>query len=192
MLAPHGRTGENGMTMTSRLAWVGWLLATIWLVAVANMATDYALNGMLGLDPRDATGLIGIPMMPLLHGSLEHAAVNTPPLVVLGGAVALTAGRLAGPVNAVIVLGGGFLVWLLARDALHVGASGLIFGWFGFLVARGLIDRRPVPLGVALAVGIGYGAMVWGVLPGKADVSWEAHLFGMLAGVGAALVLRTR
>jgi membrane associated rhomboid family serine protease len=110
----------------------------------------------------------------------------------MGALLAATATRALIAVNAVIVGIGGALVWLFGSTAIHIGASGLVFGWLGFLVARGVVDRSPVTLGAALLVGLLYGAMFWGVLPGRPGVSWEAHLFGALAGVAAAIVIRTR
>ncbi|MEO0547899.1 MAG: rhomboid family intramembrane serine protease, partial [Pseudomonadota bacterium] len=81
--------------------------------------------------------------MPLLHGGFGHLASNTPPLLVMGALLAATATRALIAVNAVIVGLGGLLVWLFGGTAIHVGASGLIFGWFGFLTLRGLVDRSP-------------------------------------------------
>jgi len=94
-------------------------------------------------------------------------------------------------VNAVVIGLGGGLVWLFGGSAIHIGASGLIFGWFGFLIARGLVDRSPITLGAALVVGVLYGSILWGVLPGQPGVSWEAHLFGAIAGAAAAALVRT-
>jgi len=105
--------------------------------------------------------------------------------------LAATATRALIAVNAVIVVLGGALVWLFGSFAIHVGASGLVFGWFGFLLARGLVDRSFTTLAAAVLVGLLYGSFVWGVLPGQPGVSWEAHLFGAIAGVVAAIVIRT-
>ena len=168
------------------------LLAAIWTLAVVNLVTGYALLPWFGLVPRTASGFDGIAFMPLLHGSLGHAAANTPPLLVLGAAVTLTAREVALRATAVIVVLGGGAVWLLGARAIHVGASGLIFGWFGFLLTHGLLERRPAPALAAIAVALIYGTMIWGVLPGRPGVSWEAHLFGALAGVAAAVLLRRR
>lgn len=173
-----------------RMTWVVVLLAAIWVVAVVNLVTGYALNGWFGLEPRAVRGLDGVLLMPLLHGSLSHAAANTVPLIVLGAVLATTAERVALTATALIVILGGFAVWVFGKPAVHVGASGLIFGWFGFLVARGVFERRVVPMLVAAAVVLVYGTMIWGVLPGQPGVSWESHLFGALSGVLAAFVLR--
>lgn len=79
----------------------------------------------------------------------------------------------------------------LAETSIHIGASGLVFGWFGFFVVRGLVDRSLITPGAALVVGVLYGSILWGVLPGQPGVSWEAHLFGAIAGATAAFLVRT-
>jgi membrane associated rhomboid family serine protease len=116
---------------------------------------------------------------------------NTPPLLVMGGLLVATTTRALLPVNAVVIGLGGGLVWLFGSSAIHIGASGLVFGWFGFLVARGFVDRSPITLGAALLVGVLYSSILWGVLPGQPGVSWEAHLFGAIAGAVAASLVRT-
>jgi len=175
----------------ARFRWLFVFLGVIWAVEAANLATGYALNSWLGLRPRSFAGLDGILFMPLLHGSLAHTLANTVPLAVLGGLLQVTAGRVALPASAIVVCLGGIGVWLFGSAAIHVGASGLIFGWFGFLVARGLVEKRPIPMLAAAGVALFYGTMIWGVLPGQPGVSWEAHLFGALGGAIAAYVLRT-
>jgi membrane associated rhomboid family serine protease len=174
-----------------RLALLGGFVGVLWAVQAANWASGYRLNAAFGLIPREVSGLDGIAGMPLLHGSFGHLMSNTPPLLVMGALLAATATRALIAVNAVIVGAGGALVWLFGSTAIHIGASGLVFGWLGFLVARGLVDRSPVTLGAAALVGGLYGALLWGVLPGRSGVSWEAHLFGMLAGAAAAVLIRT-
>ena len=175
-----------------RLAALAAFVAVLWVVHAVNWATGNALTRAFGLIPREVEGLDGIAGMPFLHGSFAHLTSNTAPLLVMGSLLAATATRALVAVNAVIVGLGGALVWLFGSTAIHIGASGLVFGWFGFLVVRGLIDRSPVTLGAAALVGFLYGAMIWGVLPGRPGVSWEAHLFGFLAGAVAARVIRTR
>lgn len=180
------------MTLKDRLWWLLALVVVIWVVQGVNLLTGYALNGWLGLIPRSLAGLDGVLFMPLLHGSLGHAAANTVPLAVLGALMLLTARPVFWTATGGIVVLGGLGVWLFGSPALHVGASGLIFGWFGFLVVRGFVTRQLVPLLVAIGVAAVYGAMIWGVLPGRAGVSWESHLFGALAGGAAAWWLRGR
>ena len=166
-------------------------VALLWAVQVVNWIFGYGLNPAFGLIPRHVSGLDGVIAMPLLHGSFSHLMANTPPLLVMGGLLVATTTRALLSVNAVVIGLGGGLVWLFGGSAIHIGASGLIFGWFGFLIARGLVDRSPITLGAALVVGVFYGSILWGVLPGQPGVSWEAHLFGAIAGAGAAFLIRT-
>jgi membrane associated rhomboid family serine protease len=174
-----------------RAAALAAFVALLWAVQVVNWIMSYGLNPAFGLIPQQIGGLDGIVAMPLLHGSFAHLMANTPPLLVMGGLLMATTTRALLPVNAVVIGLGGGLVWLFGSPAIHVGASGLVFGWFGFLVARGVVDRSPVTLGAALLVGVLYGSMLWGVLPGQSGVSWEAHLFGAIAGAAAAFLVRT-
>ncbi len=179
------------MAPVLRLAALAGFIVLLWAIQALNWVMGGALNPAFGLIPRRVEGLDGVALMPLLHGSYGHLLANTAPLAVMGALLALTATRALIAVNAIIVLGGGVAVWLLGSPAIHIGASGLVFGWFGFLVARGWLDRSPVTVICALGVGALYGAMLWGVLPGRAGVSWEAHLFGALAGIGAARIVPT-
>jgi membrane associated rhomboid family serine protease len=179
-----------GAAIVGRLGWLVLLLAVIWVVEILNWATGYAINRWVGLDPRSIGGLLGIPLMPVLHGSITHAVANTVPLIIFGALMGLSAPIRLLPASLIIVFGGGLLVWLFGREALHVGASGLIFGWFGFLVARGFFESNMLYLAISIGVALFYGTMVWGVLPLDRQVSWEAHLFGALAGVASAFVLK--
>lgn len=166
-------------------------VALLWAVHVVNWIIGYGLNPAFGLIPRHVSGLDGVIAMPFLHASFAHLMVNTLPLLVMGGLLVATTTRALLSVNAVVIGLGGGLVWLFGSFSIHIGASGLVFGWFGFLVARGLVDRSPITLGASLLVGVLYGSILWGVLPGQPGVSWEAHLFGVIAGVAAAFLVQT-
>ena len=170
------------------------LIGVIWVVEGLNQVLGHALNQWFGLLPRSATGLIGIPAMPLLHGGVGHAAANTLPLLVLGAIGLSVAPRRFWVASVVIVIVSGMAVWIFARPAIVVGASGLIFGWFGFLIVLGVLERSFRALLGAIVVILLYGGMVWGVFPAQAgNVSWEAHLAGALAGaLTAGLLLRER
>ena len=174
-----------------RAAALAAFVALLWAVQVVNWIVGYGLNPAFGLIPRQPGGLDGIIAMPLLHGSFGHLMANTPPLMVMGSLLVATTTRALLPLNAVVIGLGGGLVWLFGGSAIHIGASGLVFGWFGFLVVRGLVDRSLITLGAALVVGVLFGSILWGVLPGQPGVSWEAHLFGAIAGAAAALLVRT-
>ncbi|MEM9797205.1 MAG: rhomboid family intramembrane serine protease [Pseudomonadota bacterium] len=181
----------SARTLLTRLVFLALFIGALWVLQAVNWITGYQLNSAFGLIPRRLFGLDGIAGMPLLHGSFGHLASNTPPLLVMGALLAATATRALFLVNAIIVGAGGALVWLFGSTAIHIGASGLVFGWFGFLVTRGFVDRSPITLGAALFVGLLYGAMIWGVLPGRPGVSWEAHLFGAMAGGLAAFLVKS-
>ena len=156
--------------------------ALIWAVSLYGLYVDRNLAFDLALVPRRIDGLPGILTAPLVHGSFAHLAANTVPLLVLGGMVAVRGVARYLTVTLAVTVLGGLGVWMLARNAAHVGASGLIFGYFGFLVARGYYDRSPGAIAVSVVVAVVYGGMIAGVLPRDGQVSWEAHLFGLLAG----------
>ena len=165
-------------------------IAIIWIVQIINFATGYGLNPMLGLSTRYSGGLVGIVFCPFLHGSFNHAALNTAPLAILGGAILSIDRPRFYPATAIIIVVGGALTWLLARpNTLHVGASGVVFGYFGFLIAYGIRVRSvPAIIGALVAIAL-YGYLISGVLPAGPGISWEGHLFGLLAGAFAAFVL---
>jgi membrane associated rhomboid family serine protease len=127
--------------------------------------------------------------MPFLHGGVGHAAANTLPLLVLGAIGMAVAPRRFLAASLAIVLVSGLAVWLVGRpNSIHIGASGLVFGWFGFLLTLGFAERslRAI-LGSVIVMAL-YGGMIWGALPRLGTtISWEAHLFGALAGAGIAL-----
>jgi membrane associated rhomboid family serine protease len=161
------------------------LVGVAWAVEVVNHMMGYRLCAW-GIVPRTVRGLAGIPLAPLLHAGLGHLAMNTVPLLMLGGLVALSGSRVFLAATAYIVLAGGVALWALGRPACHVGASGLIFGYFGYLVASGWYARSFGAFLLALVTIFLYGGIIWGVFPAQVQVSWESHLFGLLAGASAA------
>jgi membrane associated rhomboid family serine protease len=181
--------GHTRVFLKRVAALVGFVVA-LWIVQAFNWATGDALSATFGLIPRHLSGLDGIVGMPFLHGSFAHLIANTPPLLLLGTLLAATVTRGLVAMNMVVIGFGGTLVWLFGSSAIHIGASGLVFGWFGFLITRGFVDRSPVTLGASVMVGVVYGSIIWGVLPGQPGVSWEAHLFGAIAGIAAAFLIR--
>jgi len=166
------------------------LVIVIWVVQIVNYALGYRLNDWFGLAPWDFGGLIGIPMSPILHAGFGHAIANTVPLVMLGGMAAMASPKRFLDATIIIVLLGGLLVWLLARGGnhVHVGASGLVFGYLGYIVALGLFERSVRAIFMAAVAALLYGGLVWGVFPDY-RVSWESHLFGAVAGAAAAWLL---
>lgn len=164
-----------------------YLVILLWIVEIVNLVLGHQLC-RFGIFPRTAHGLIGIPLSPFLHGSVAHLFLNTGPLIVLGGLI-MTNGRIPFVRSTVfIVLMGGVGIWIIGRPAYHVGASALIFGYFGYLLARGVFDRRLKSLLIAFLAVAAYGGLFWGMLPGVPYVSWEGHLCGFLAGIMASWV----
>ena len=167
---------------------IGRLLAVMWGVELIDWIGGHWLElDQFGIVPRRLSGLLGIPLAPFLHAGWSHLAANSLPFAILGLLVLGRGERTFWSVSAGIVVWGGLAVWLLGRgQAVHVGASGLIFGYFGYLVALGAIERSVVSILRALVVGLFYGSIIWGVLPNHRGVSWEGHLFGLLAGIAMA------
>ena len=161
----------------------------LWAVELVNGALGHALNAY-GILPRTQQGAWGIAFAPLLHGGVSHLASNTLPLLILGGFVALRGAWTLALASLVIIGLGGMGVWVAGRAALHVGASGLVFGLFGYLVSLGWHERSFVSIFAAVAAVALYGGMIFGVLPRGGFVSWESHLFGLLAGVVAGWCVR--
>jgi len=184
------RQGRSKITTTGRrlrecLPWIVGLVVLCWVVALADLVLDHRFMGY-GIRPRTRNGLLGILFCPFLHGGFHHLILKTLPLLVLGLLVALRGiGSFMGASLLIIVLGGAG-VWIFGQPANHIGASGLIFGYFGFLLARGWIVRDLGSILIAVFVLLAYGGMIWGILPLRAHVSWESHLFGLLAGIVAA------
>ncbi len=167
---------------------LGGFLALVWGVSVSVLILP--LGSLVPvLIPRTGHGLWGVLTMPFVHGSWAHLAVNTLPLASFAWLVLIRGPSYFVKVTVFIMLVGGLGVWVFARSAAHVGASGLVFGYFGFLVARGLYDRQLRSIAIAAGVAFVYGGMIWGVLPGLPQVSWEGHLSGLLGGVLAARML---
>lgn len=162
------------------------VLGVIWAVSLWGLFVQPELTRALAVVPRSSSGLVGVLGMPFAHGSIEHLLANTMPLLVFG---ALLLGRGVAyflKVSLVVMVVGGLALWLLGRETAHIGASGVVFGQFGFLVVRGLCERRLSSIAITVFVVLAYGGAIFGVLPQGERVSWEAHLFGLLAGVGAA------
>ncbi len=164
-----------------------WALEAIDYVAPGQPLDDY------GIHPRDPGGLLEVLSAPFLHIGFGHLISNTVPFAVMGAAIAL--GGLARVVLVTLIVGvvSGIGVWLIApADSVHLGASGLVFGYASYLVVRGVLSRRLLELAVGIAVlgvwGIG---LLQGLLP-QEGISWQAHLFGAVGGVVAAYYLAGR
>ena len=168
--------------LKDRLRPVLVLVAMIWIVEIVNFILGHRLT-VWGILPRNLSGLIGIPLAPFLHAGLWHAVSNTIPLIILGALTMTTGSKRFWTVTVGIILLSGALVWLFARGAYHVGASGLVFGYFGALLARAVIERTILSIIVGIVTITLYGGLLWGVLPTRGYISFEGHLFGLIAGI---------
>ncbi|TXH79413.1 MAG: rhomboid family intramembrane serine protease [Thiothrix sp.] len=178
---------SNQHSIKQELPTVLLFVGLIWLVFILDRFLPLE---QFGLIPREGSHLVGIVTMPFLHGSLQHIMSNTVPLLVL---LTLLAGSRANSRSIVltIVLLGGALLWLFGRGAaVHIGASGLVFGLAVFLIVSGLLERRLMPMLIAVLVTFMYGSsLLSGILPWQPGVSWDGHLFGGIAGAVAAFFL---
>jgi membrane associated rhomboid family serine protease len=164
-------------------------------VLFAIEALDYWLR--LGLDvrggivPRSVYGLDGVVFSPLLHDGFGHLYANSVPLILLGTFVLAAGARRFIWSTAFVMLVGGLGVWIVGEPGtVVVGASGVIFGYFGLLLARGIVERTWWNLGVVVLVALLYWSQLFGILPTDPHVSWQGHLFGFVAGVVAAVLFR--
>jgi membrane associated rhomboid family serine protease len=179
--------------MRSQLLILGGFVLLIWLVEVVDRLIFKGTLDQLGVQPRSLIGLRGVLLMPFLHGGVGHLIANTIPFLVLGALIMLGGVSSFFSVSAVIIVVSGLGVWLLgSADSVHMGASGLVFGFFGFLVTRAYFERSPGSILLALIAIIFYGGIIWGILPLQTGVSWLAHLFGFIGGVLAAYLLSKR
>lgn len=168
--------------LVTMLAFTGLL----YLSEAADQFTPLYLDDD-GIMPRTLSGLDGVLWAPLLHGGWGHLIANTVPFLVFGFLAMAGGIRQFLVVTATIWVLGGLGVWLTGDpNTIHIGASGVVFGWLVFLLTRGFFARSPWQIGLAVVLFAIWGGMLFGVLPGQPDVSWQGHLFGALAGLLAA------
>lgn len=170
---------------------LGGLIGLMWLIEILDVFVGGRLN-FFGIIPRTEVGLRGILFAPFLHHGFPHLISNTIPFITLGWFVMLREVREFFTVSAIALLSSGVGVWLFGAPGIHLGASGVIFGYFGFLLSRAYFERSALAIAVSAAVGLLYGSLIWGVLPTRYGISWEGHLFGFLGGVLAANWLSRR
>ncbi|KOG51485.1 peptidase S54 [Streptomyces griseoflavus] len=171
---------------------LGWV-ALLWVLETADAASGNALD-TFGIQPREMSELADVLPAAFIHFGFDHLAANTLPLLLLGFLAALRSGlaRFLGAAL-LIALTSGLGVWLTAPAGSNTaGASGVVFGLFGYLLIRGFIDRKPLDIALGALVAVVYGSILWGALPTDNGISWQGHLFGLVGGVLAAFVFRQR
>lgn len=171
------------------LVLIGAMVAVMWVVEIVDRVGGDNLE-RFGIRPRSADGLDGIVFSPFLHGSWSHLIGNTVPFVVLGGLIALSGLVRVAAVTGMVVFVGGLGTWLVASEnSVHIGASGVVFGYAGYLVARGAFTRSLVHLAVGAVVAAVWGTTLLSGLVPHDGISWQGHLFGAIGGLIAARVL---
>jgi membrane associated rhomboid family serine protease len=188
------RTGEVELKRDERvrgLIAVFAMAAVMWAVEIVDVVAGDLDSA--GIRPRDPEGLVGVVAAPFLHGSWGHLFGNTVPFLILGGVIALSGLVRVLSVTAITAIVGGLGVWLVApASTLHIGASGVVFGYITYLIARGVWSRRALHLVVGVAVLLVYGGtLLFGFVPSP-GVSWQGHAFGAVGGVLAAWLLDRR
>ncbi len=182
-----GLVGE----IRAQVAILGTAVGLMWGLEILDIFLGGALN-RFGIQPHSLVGLRGILFAPFLHGGLLHLTLNTVPFVILGWFVMLRRTSDFFTVTAIVMLISGLGVWLFAPSFTnHIGASGVVFGYFGFLLSRGYFERSFGAIAMSIVVGLLYGGMIWGVFPLQYGISWQGHLFGFIGGIVAARLLST-
>jgi membrane associated rhomboid family serine protease len=165
----------------------------LFAIELMDWWTGGGFDAQAGIRPHHVEGLDGVLFGPLLHVDFVHLYSNSVPLILLGTFVLAAGARRFLYSTLVIMLVSGLGVWFTGSpSSIVVGASGVIFGYLGLLLTRGIVERSWWNLGVGLLIGLLYGWQLIGVLPGDPRVSWQGHLFGLLGGVVAAILFRRR
>jgi membrane associated rhomboid family serine protease len=168
------------------------LVALMWAVEVVDVIADHQLD-RYGIEAREPEGLDGIVTAPFLHVGFGHLLSNTIPFVVMGLVIAVEGARRLAGVFAIVALVSGLGTWLVAPEGtIHVGASGVVFGFSTYLIARGWFNRRPGQIAIGLVVVVLWGGVLLAGLQPREGISWQGHLFGAIGGVVAARVLARR
>ena len=181
-------TDEKRKFLLSLYYSAGFLIL-LWIIKTIEVAFGISF-AKFGILPRHISGLIGIITYPLIHASFSHLISNSIPLLFLGLGLFYFYPKSASKVFGLIYFLPGILIWLFARTAYHIGASGLVYGLVTYFFFSGLIRRDNRSIALALVVTFLYGSLVWGVLPIYKTISWEGHLFGSLTGILCAFIFR--
>lgn len=173
--------------LVTHLLVLGGTLLLLWALELVDQLFWREMLDFYGIQPRTAAGLRHLFLAPFLHKGFAHLLANTAPFLVLGWFVLLRGVRTFFFVSVMVALISGLGVWLLGMSAtIHIGLSGILFGYLGYLLFRGYFERSLPAISLALIAGFLYGGMLWGVLPLQPNVSWLGHLFGFVGGGLAA------
>lgn len=167
------------------------------LIVSVLIIISFALQEVIGIDfykagiyPRRLSGLSGIMFGPLIHGGYEHLFSNMAALPILMSLLTIIYRRNYFIIFITLYFSTGLLVWILARESYHIGASGVIYALASFMFFSGIISNHKGASAISLLTIMLYGGMIWGLLPGQPHVSWESHALGALAGFAASFVFQ--
>ena len=167
------------------------LVLLLWLIKLIELFAGLDL-AQYGIYPRRLDGLAGVLFTPFIHASIAHVFANSAPLIMMGTLLIYAYPRSVKIVLPAVYLVGGFGVWLFAREAYHIGASGIAFGLLFFVLTIGILRRARRDIAVSLIVFLLYGGMISGIIPGQQGISFESHLSGALVGLLLGFLLRHR
>ena len=190
---PETGTAEIALAQARRAFWVMVaFLVVLWSVQVANWVDDYRLSFEYGIRPRDPEALPEILTAPFLHFSWAHIEGNSGPLFIFGFLAAYRGVRRFLGVTALVVFVSGLGAWTTGgAGTVGAGASGVVFGYFGYVLVKGAFDRHLIDIVLGLVMGLCFAYQFVGLLPHD-GIGWQAHLFGFLGGVAAGWLFRQR
>jgi membrane associated rhomboid family serine protease len=168
------------------------IVLLMWAVRLIETIGGYDF-AFLGIYPLTWKGLPGIITTPFVHADFSHLMANTVPMLVLGTALFYFYRDIAFRILAMIWIFTGIWIWIGAREAWHIGASGIVYGLAAFIMVSGIVRRHSGLMAIALVVVFLYGGLIWGIFPEffpNERISWESHLFGLIAGVAMAIYYR--
>jgi len=171
-----------------------WLLGIIWGIHAMQWLLGIRLGYLLGISPRETSGLIGVITSPLIHSDWGHLIANTPPLFAMSVIILFFYRSIAIPSFVLVYLLTGLSVWALAKDGYHIGASGVVYGLVSFVAWTGIFRRNLKSIVLALLVLFYYGSLFLGILPGQVEdnISWESHLMGGIVGIFVAFLYKDK
>lgn len=191
---PARSSAEAMIAEAKKALWVMvGLLAVLWLVQIVNAVEGYDLSNEFGIEARDPASLPEIFTSPFMHSSWSHIEGNSGPLFVFGFLAAYRGVKKWLGVSALIIVASGLGIWFVSpAHSVTVGASGLVFGYFGYIIVRGLFDRHPIDIVLGLVMALCFAYQFTSLLPTDERISWQGHLFGFAGGIIGGWLFRDR
>lgn len=174
---------QRGVYLTLSFVLILWIVKSVEWVNRLDL-------GLYGILPRTVKGSLGIITGPLIHGDAIHLMSNTIPLIILGVGLFYFYHKIAIEVFLWIYLASGFWVWIIGREAYHIGSSGLVYGLVMFIFWGGILRKNPRSLAISMIIFFLYGGMIYGLFPFDESISWESHIMGSVAGIFLALYFK--